>query len=172
MPITLASPLSLYSILGVWLTGFYPIVRRTILLKSLTGFNNVQPRANVNRLREKYPDIAARAERMEGANAVSHTAANFEQYRVPRYLHHLKRKRDSTPMGGSHPCHQLCRSAQRNLNLFSLAFIAMRMLYNYIYMSQTTQAQGDLRTVVWTVGTIIPAILIVKSGNAALAAAV
>ncbi|KDQ54405.1 hypothetical protein JAAARDRAFT_196743 [Jaapia argillacea MUCL 33604] len=152
MPITLASPLSLYSILGVLLTGFYPIVRRTVLLKSKTGFNNVQPRGNVHRLREKYPDIAAQAERMEGANANGNEILSL--------------------WVGAILAANYAGLPNETLNLFSLAFIAMRMLYNYIYMKQTTQAQGDLRGAVWTVGTIIPAVLIVKSGNAVLAAAV
>lgn len=53
----------------------------------------------------------------------------------------------------------------RYLNLASVAFIGMRVLYNYVYVNQSSQKQSYLRTIVWFAGFMIPIALFVQAGN-------
>jgi uncharacterized MAPEG superfamily protein len=70
MPLTLDSPLALYSIPLAWLTVLYPATMRTGAIRQLAGFDNTMPRGNIARLEKKGvpADQIARVQRMEGAN--------------------------------------------------------------------------------------------------------
>ncbi|KAF8856334.1 hypothetical protein BDZ45DRAFT_625275 [Acephala macrosclerotiorum] len=51
------------------------------------------------------------------------------------------------------------------LNTLSLSYLATRVLYNFIYMNNTTLGMANLRSVVFVTGVGICFTLFVKSGN-------
>ncbi|TDL22784.1 hypothetical protein BD410DRAFT_788108 [Rickenella mellea] len=148
MPFTWSTPLSLYSIPAVWLTSFVPMNLKFSLIARTIGYNNVQPRANTGRMvnnRAVPKDVAAQAERMEGA----HLNGNEM---LPIWI--------AAVLAGNQ-----AGVAQETLNSVSVAFIVTRILYNYVYITHTTQLASTLRTGLWSISLSLPMYLIVKAGN-------
>ncbi|KAJ7857174.1 hypothetical protein B0H13DRAFT_2672802 [Mycena leptocephala] len=122
--------LSLYSIPAVWLTAFIPVMLKTSTIQKVKGFNNVQPRSNTARVTGDTkipPDIAGRIERMEGAHFNGNE--NF-----PIWV--------AAVLAGN-----FAGLDNYTMNVVSIAYICGRMLYNYIYINQSTRAQSSLRYV-------------------------
>ncbi|EPQ50925.1 hypothetical protein GLOTRDRAFT_141378 [Gloeophyllum trabeum ATCC 11539] len=150
MPVTLSSPLSLYSIPVVWFIAFVNAPLRTSYITKVAGrFNNADPRGNVKRLLEKNPEAGARAARMEAANANGNEI-------LPLWA--------AAVLAGNY-----AGLENKTLNVCSAAFIALRALYNYIYVNQKTHSQGNLRTITWFAGVFIPLGLLIKAANKVLA---
>ncbi|KAF7289689.1 hypothetical protein HMN09_01332000 [Mycena chlorophos] len=126
------SPLSLYSIPAVWLTAFAPIVLRTVAVKKVKGWNNVAPRNNTARVsgdKNIPPDVIARIQRMEAA----HTNGN-----------------ENFPLWAAAVlAANFAGLDNRRVNTLSIAYFLGRCLYNVIYISQTTPAMANLRSVVF-----------------------
>ncbi|KIJ41119.1 hypothetical protein M422DRAFT_209565 [Sphaerobolus stellatus SS14] len=150
MPITLATPLSLYSIPIVWFVGFYPHNRRYALIDRTIGWDNVNPRSNTKEtLLQKgmAPELVQRAANLAGAHqngfeifplwAAAVLTANF--------------------VGVDHS----------TVNIVSGAFIGLRLLFNYVYINQDSKAKSGIRTLLWFVGALLPHYLLVKSANKA-----
>ncbi|KAJ6560008.1 hypothetical protein B0H19DRAFT_1069716 [Mycena capillaripes] len=129
----LSSPLSLYSIPAVWLTAFSPVLLRTRAISQVKNYNNVQPRRNTSSVvldKNIPPALAARIERMEGAHWNGNE--NFPLWIAAILAGNMVGLDDYT------------------LNVASIAYelsVAGRVLYNYIYITQETEAQSYLRRV-------------------------
>jgi len=148
MPLTLSTPLSLYSIPVVWYVGIWPVRRRVGLINRTIGFDNKQPRGNLDRLSDLqalYPEQTKAAERMEGAHK------NGTEI-LPLWI------------GAVLAANQVGLDDYL-LNIASVAFIGIRILYNYVYINQKTDKQATLRSAIWIASLSIPMTLIVKSAN-------
>ncbi|KII87936.1 hypothetical protein PLICRDRAFT_111654 [Plicaturopsis crispa FD-325 SS-3] len=142
----LTTPLSLYSLPLAWFAAYWPMNMKLRALKSTIGYNNVNPRANLDRLAGKEgisPEFAARIARMEGA----HQNGNEM---LPVWI------------GAILAGNQAGLDAW-TLNVASVIFLTLRVLYNYVYINKS----GGLRTLVWVLGMIVPMTLYVKAGNKA-----
>ncbi|KXN86803.1 hypothetical protein AN958_09599 [Leucoagaricus sp. SymC.cos] len=123
--VTLASPLSLYSIPVVWCTTFYPGSMKFMLIDKTIGYNNVQPRANLARASDHKnipPKLAAKLQRMEGAHQAS--SITYLSVKIVANIAGLD---------------------NAFLNKMSLAYIAARILYNQIYIHQEKPSTSWIR---------------------------
>ncbi|KAJ7612734.1 hypothetical protein FB45DRAFT_939656, partial [Roridomyces roridus] len=124
-----STPISLYTIPLVWATALIPAAMRNVALVSIKKFNNVSPRANTTRTRSDKavpPEVSARIDRMEAAHmngnenlplwAAAVLAANFAGLDT------------------------------RTVNIVSIVYLVGRILFNYIYINQTTRLHGTLRS--------------------------
>jgi len=148
MPLSLSSPLSLYSIPVVWVIGFYPTVLKTILIRRTIGFNNIQPRDNVARLAERKevaPEITARAARLVAANLNGNETFPLWSIAV---------------LAGNY-----ARMNNETLNTLALSYVALRILFNYVYANQKTSFHAFIRSAVWTVGISLPLYILLKAAN-------
>ncbi|KLO19331.1 hypothetical protein SCHPADRAFT_935405 [Schizopora paradoxa] len=148
MSFSLDSPLSLYSIPVVWFTTFYPMNMKFRLITKHMGYNNCQPRANTKKILESGSvpkDIAARAERLEGAHLNGNEI-------LPMWI-------------GAVLAGNLVGLPNSTLNTASAVFIALRICYNTIYINHTTAGLSNLRTVVWLASMGVPITLFVKAAN-------
>ncbi|KAI0779161.1 hypothetical protein BC629DRAFT_594223 [Irpex lacteus] len=149
MSLNLDSALSLYSIPLVWVTAFYPVTLKTgILSSSPVGYNNLQPRQNVERARSPSGLDKATADlvsRYEGAHL--NGMENLPLWLAAILAGHFA--------GLSH----------RTLNYFSAAYISTRVLYNYVYVNQQTVAQSWARSALYFAGLSMPLTILVKSAN-------
>ncbi|KDQ50561.1 hypothetical protein JAAARDRAFT_710448 [Jaapia argillacea MUCL 33604] len=141
----LASLLSLYSIPVVWLTGYWPAFTKVTLVASTIGYNNLAPRENVQTLKEKNPELGARAARMEAAHQ-----NGFEI--MPLWI-------------GAVLAGNLAGLETIVLNKYAIAFVGLRIAYNYIYINQSTQLQAALRSVTWMTGLLMPMTIVIKAAN-------
>ncbi|TFK48898.1 hypothetical protein OE88DRAFT_1663154 [Heliocybe sulcata] len=149
MAISLSSPLSLYSIPVVWFIAFVNAPLRTVYTRRVTGqFNNVDPRGNAQHLLAKHPEAGARVARMDAANANGNEV-------MPLWV--------AAVLAGNY-----AGLDEKTLNVASVAFIALRALYNYIYINQNTQAHGNLRGLTWFTGIGVPLTLLIKAANKVL----
>ncbi|KAJ7270938.1 hypothetical protein C8J57DRAFT_1320093 [Mycena rebaudengoi] len=157
MPITLSTPLSLYSIPAVWLTAFLPNTFKFFLIEKLKGYKNLEPRQNTHRIVQDKaipPAIAARIQRMEGAHL-----NGYENF--PIWI--------AAILAGN-----FAGLDNYTLNVVSLTYISGRSLYNYLYFNQATEFQSWLRSSVYF-GSLcertLPMYLIFKSAAKISAAA-
>ncbi|KAF8069083.1 hypothetical protein FPV67DRAFT_1669114 [Lyophyllum atratum] len=148
MTLSLSSPLSLFSIPVVWFVGFYPVALKSSLIRRTAGFDNVEPRANVARLAQKKvsPEIAGRAARLEAA--------------------HMNGNEIYPLWGIAVLAANYAKMDNQTLNILSLSFIGLRVLYNFIYANQKNQFHGSIRTLVWMAGTSLPLYILIKAANA------
>ncbi|KAF8518268.1 hypothetical protein BU17DRAFT_48853 [Hysterangium stoloniferum] len=144
----LSTPLSLYSIPVAYFMAFYPHNAKFSLIARTVGWNNLDPRShNQETLVKKgmAPELAAKVDRMAAAHqngnetfplwAVAVLAANF---------------------AGVDTC---------TLNTVSGGFVLARLLFNYIYINQTTPTASWLRTLTFFSSISLPMYLLVKAGN-------
>ncbi|KAI0084076.1 hypothetical protein BDY19DRAFT_562016 [Irpex rosettiformis] len=149
MALNLDSPLSLYSIPAVWFTAFYPVTLKTGILRSTAvGYNNIQPRQNVERAKASHTLDQATTDlisRYEGAhlNGMENLPLWFAAILAGHFA------------GLSH----------RTLNYFSAAYISTRLLYNYVYVNQKTAAHSWVRSVVYFTGLSMPLTILIKAAN-------
>ncbi|KAI5122626.1 hypothetical protein M0805_008715 [Coniferiporia weirii] len=140
--------LSLYSIPVVWFTTFYPMNMKFALIDKTIGYNNLQPRSNTKRLLEdpKVPrEIALRAERLEGAHLNGNEV-------FPLWV--------AAVLAGNH-----AGISNGTLNFVSAAFISFRLLYNYVYITQSTSAISWVRSTIFFTSLGFPMYLLIKAGN-------
>ncbi|KDQ54376.1 hypothetical protein JAAARDRAFT_60758 [Jaapia argillacea MUCL 33604] len=127
-----STPLCLYSIPIVWLTSFWPAATRLALVGKTIGPQNLAPRAGVQRLTEKDPLLGAKAARMEAAHQNGNEI--FPLWIAAVFAGHLAGIDNYT------------------MNTYSIAFIALRVVYNYIYVNQSTNIVAASRSLVWLAG--------------------
>lgn len=148
LAVTLSRPLSLYSIPLVWFTALYPCALKVLLINKYAGFNNVAPRGNVNKMKSKniVPyEFAEKAARLE--------ASHFNGNEIlPMWV--------AAVLAGNY-----AKLSHKTLNLFSIAFIVSRILYNYIYANQTTREQSLTRSATWWISIGLPLAIITKAAN-------
>ncbi|KAJ7456905.1 hypothetical protein FB451DRAFT_598016 [Mycena latifolia] len=153
MPVTLSTPLSLYSIPAVWLTAFLPVTMKTILIQQVKGYNNLEPRPNTSRIgtdKAIPPAVAARILRMEGAHL-----NGYENF--PIWI--------AAVLAGN-----MAGLDNYTLNVTSLLYIAGRVTYNYIYFNQATEFHSWVRTGVFFSTLSLPMYLIFKAAGKMAAA--
>ncbi|KAJ3572667.1 hypothetical protein NP233_g2938 [Leucocoprinus birnbaumii] len=143
--VSLSSPLSLYSIPAVYFTAMYPHLLKVHTIMGLTGFNNVYPRANTTEFtanKRVSPKLAGKVKRMEGAHLNGLEA--FPLWTAAILVGNL------------------ARLDNEYLNKMSLGFIALRILFNQIYIYQESNAVGWVRTAVFFGALSCPATLLIK----------
>ncbi|KAJ6478628.1 hypothetical protein C8R47DRAFT_639837 [Mycena vitilis] len=150
MPISLSTPLSLYSIPAVWLTAFLPVTLKTILMQQTTakGYNNLEPRQCTSRIATGIdkgvpPAIAARILRMEGAHL-----NGYEN--LPIWI--------AAVLAGN-----MAHLDNYTLNVASLLYIGGRIAYNYVYFNQVTEFQSWVRTGIFFGTLSLPMYLLFKA---------
>ncbi|KAJ7353335.1 hypothetical protein DFH08DRAFT_62843 [Mycena albidolilacea] len=146
MPITLSSPLSMYSIPAVWLTAFLPVTMKTILIQKSRGYNNLEPRQSTSRIAtdKGLPSaVAARILRMEGAHL-----NGYEN--LPIWI--------AAVLAG-----HIAHLDNYTLNVASLLYIGGRIAYNYIYINQATEPQSWARSGVYFGSLSLPMYLLFKA---------
>ncbi|KAJ7796625.1 hypothetical protein B0H13DRAFT_2508636 [Mycena leptocephala] len=148
MPVTLSTPLSLYSIPVVWLTAFLPCTMKacpemhpspslgadqtqTVLIQQTQGYN------------KPPPAVAARILRMDGAHYNGYE--NLPIWIAAVLVGHIARLDNYT------------------LNVVSLLYIGGRITYNYIYFNQATELQSLVRSAVYFSTLSLPMYLIFKA---------
>lgn len=150
----LSKNLSILSIPAVWLTVFTPVAHKIITMVSVKGFqfDNIHPRENLTRLEAmRYipSDLPARIRRMEAAHVNGNE--NF-----PLWI--------GAVLAGNY-----VGLEHSTMNKAAIYYVVGRSLYNYIYINNTTGAQGWLRTAVWWTTWSAPMYLLVKAGLKAAA---
>ncbi|TFK48895.1 hypothetical protein OE88DRAFT_434515 [Heliocybe sulcata] len=148
MPVTLSTPLAIYSIPVVWLTTFYPMTLKRGLIGRTIGYNNMQPRSNTQRMAKDAavsPEVADRIERMEGAHSNGNEI-------LPLWI-------------GAIALSNHARLLSRNVNIAAITFIGLRVLYNYLYINGTTTTMASMRSAAWMTSVAVPMFLIIQSAN-------
>ncbi|KAJ7052906.1 hypothetical protein C8F01DRAFT_1032740 [Mycena amicta] len=148
MPSGLDNALSLYSIPAVWLSAFVPVVFKTMTITRVKGFNNVQPRANVARVsgdKAVPPEVVARIQRMEGAHL--NGMENFPLWAAAVLA--------ANYAGLDH----------RTVNVISIVYFLGRVLYNIVYITQSTRAQSNLRSIVFFGILPLPIYLLISAAH-------
>ncbi|EKM48704.1 uncharacterized protein PHACADRAFT_202499 [Phanerochaete carnosa HHB-10118-sp] len=51
------------------------------------------------------------------------------------------------------------------LNTFAVGYVGLHLLYNFIYINQTTEAVGNLRSMSFFASLSLPLTLLIKSAN-------
>ncbi|KDQ08628.1 hypothetical protein BOTBODRAFT_37777 [Botryobasidium botryosum FD-172 SS1] len=136
MTLTLASPLSLYSIPALWLVNFVPYsLKRSVVQQNKGGkYDNVQPRDNVAQLEKKGvpKEVIDKLIRLEGAH--QNGLEVFPLWTAAVLISNFAGVSDTT------------------LNTVSAAFLASRLLYTYLYANQSNEAVAGARSATWGVG--------------------
>ncbi|KAH8108764.1 hypothetical protein DFH11DRAFT_1843399 [Phellopilus nigrolimitatus] len=148
MPPLLSSPLSMYSIPVVWLMAMYPMNVKFALIEKTIGYNNLQPRSNTKRLLESANvprEVAERAERLEGAHLNGYEV-------LPLWV-------------GAVIAGNQVGIDNKTLNITSAGFILLRLLFNYVYINQSTPTVSWIRSALFFSGVGFPMYLFVKAGN-------
>ncbi|KAF8814705.1 hypothetical protein BYT27DRAFT_7205671 [Phlegmacium glaucopus] len=148
MVLSLSSPLSIYAIPAMWVVSYYPGFKKGFTMRKAGSFNNIQPRSNVARLSEKKdvpPELVDRLARMEGA--------------------HLNGLENLPFFGLAVLAGNYAGIDNYTLNKVSGLYILTRILYNYIYINQTTQRWGGLRSIVWIISLGFPSYLFFKAAQ-------
>ncbi|EGO04006.1 hypothetical protein SERLA73DRAFT_175731 [Serpula lacrymans var. lacrymans S7.3] len=146
----LTAPLSLYSIPAMFVVSFFPAFLKTVTITSTIGFDNVNPRGNVQRAADSKklsPELAAKVRRMEAA----HMNGNET---LPIWI--------AAILAGN-----FVGLDHETLNKASLIFVSLRALYNWVYIQQKTEVQGFMRTAVYFAGISVPFSLLMQAGNKA-----
>ncbi|EKM57676.1 uncharacterized protein PHACADRAFT_138913 [Phanerochaete carnosa HHB-10118-sp] len=120
--------LALYSIPGVWFIAFYPSFVRFLKLSSTIGWNNVQPRSNMARLKDNQKLDQATRDRL--ARMIGAHENGMEN--LPLWI-------------GAVLAGYTAGIPHSTLNTFAVGYVGLRLLYNFIYINQTTEAVGNLR---------------------------
>jgi len=144
-----APGLSLYSILAAWILAIYPHALKGFLIQNKIGYSQLAPRDNIERLvREKVdPAVIEQARRLEAAHKNGHEV-------FPLWVAAVLA---ANSVGVD----------QNLLNTVSLSFLLSRVVYIHIYMNQTTELQGNIRSIVWLIGVSMPLYLLAVAANTA-----
>ncbi|KAF7312890.1 hypothetical protein MKEN_00973400 [Mycena kentingensis (nom. inval.)] len=140
--------LSFFSIPAVWVTAFVPVILKSYTIVKVKGFNNVQPRGNVARVKEDKSipvDVAARIERMEGAHMNGNEAFPLWAAAV------LAANYAGLP--------------NHTVNSIAIAYFFARVFYNIIYITSSTRAMGSLRSLTWFSSLALPMYLLFASAS-------
>ncbi|KAF8155903.1 hypothetical protein B0H34DRAFT_513464 [Crassisporium funariophilum] len=146
--ISIQSPLSLYAIPAMWVVSYYPVFAKSFIMRKAGAWNNVAPRGNIGRLPEKKnisPELAARLTRMEGAHL--NGVENIAFFGLAVLVGNYAGLDDVT------------------LNTASGLYLLARMVYNYIYINQTTVRTSQFRSLTWAASLGFPFYLFIKSAQ-------
>jgi len=146
--LSLSSPVSILAIPAMWVVSYYPSILKGSVLSKAGEYNNVQPRSNIARLSEKKdisPELVARAARMEGA--------------------HLNGLENLPFFGLAVLAGNYAGVDNPTLNKVSGLYILTRILYNYIYITNTTQRASVFRSVIWMTSLSFPFYLFFKAAQ-------
>ncbi|TFK72112.1 hypothetical protein BDN72DRAFT_836707 [Pluteus cervinus] len=116
----------------------------------IMGYDNVQPRSNTAKLVEDKkipPEVAARIERMEGAHLNGNEA-------FPLWT--------AAVLAGN-----VVGLNNYVLNITSLTYIGMRLLYNTIYINHRTSAVSWIRSSVFFASVSLPISLLIRAARKA-----
>ncbi|OAX38776.1 hypothetical protein K503DRAFT_134303 [Rhizopogon vinicolor AM-OR11-026] len=139
------SRLALLSIPAVWVLNLAPALLRNATIRMSMGWDNVNPRSNIDRVTDK--ELAARAKRMDGAH---------------------QNALESFPLWSAAVlAATIAKVDTRTVNSAAIAFFCLRALYTMIYIIQKTNAQGSLRTAVWFAACIVTLRLLFQAAKAA-----
>ncbi|KAH7098942.1 hypothetical protein BKA62DRAFT_772922 [Auriculariales sp. MPI-PUGE-AT-0066] len=136
-------PLSLYSIPVVWVLAMVPHAQKNIMAASLA------PRGTVQRVqgdKELDTELAQRIARYEGAH--QNGMEVFPLWSV------------AVAVGN------ICQVGNQTLNICSVLFVTLRIIYNYIYANQRTRAQAATRSLTWWAGIVVSMFLIIRGAVA------
>jgi len=138
--------LSLWSIPAAYVIAFYPMNAKFRLIGRTTGYDNVEPRSNLERFSKKVPaETAALARRYEGAHQ-----NGFEI--LPIWI-------------GAVLAANFANLETTTVNTVSAGFLAIRLLYNYVYINQKTEGAAAVRSLLFFTGLAAPMYLLIKAGN-------
>ncbi|KAH7928568.1 hypothetical protein BV22DRAFT_1030507 [Leucogyrophana mollusca] len=139
--------LSLFSIPAVWFVSFFPASLKTVVIGYTIGFDNVDPRSNVQRIADSKtsPEVIATVKRMEAAHQ-----NGIET--LPLWI--------AAVLAGN-----FAGLDKRTLNVAAVAFVSLRVLYTYTYITQKTLTRSILRSTLYFAGISIPLQLLVKAAN-------
>ncbi|KAL4248320.1 Membrane associated eicosanoid/glutathione metabolism-like domain superfamily protein [Pleurotus pulmonarius] len=143
--------LSLYSIPAAWFCAFYPNTLKFLVIDKTVGYDNTNPRSNLAKSKgsdKLKPDVVAKLQRMEGAHQNGNEAFPLWAAAVI-----------TGNMVGLDHC---------TLNICSIAYIGLRLLYNYIYINHNSFMKGSARSIVFFTALPIPLWLLVKSAGKGL----
>ncbi|KAF8155926.1 hypothetical protein B0H34DRAFT_676025 [Crassisporium funariophilum] len=158
--LSIHSPLSLYAIPAMWVVSYYPVFAQSFIMNKAGVWNNVAPRGNIRLLPEKKmisPELAARLTRMEGAHL--NGVENLAFFGLAVLVGNYAGLDDVT------------------LNTACGLYLLTRMIFNYLYINQTTlrtsQLSPDLfppyltfnRSVTWFASLGFPFYLFIKSAQ-------
>ncbi|CAA7267306.1 unnamed protein product [Cyclocybe aegerita] len=145
------SPLSLYSIPVIWFTSFYPNFWKFLIIDRKVGYNNVQPRSNLNQAKTAKdkisPELAARLERMEGAHLNGNEA-------LPLWA--------AAVLAGN-----LVGLDNHWMNIMSASYVVSRLLFNHLYINFNHVGNGVPRTIVFFIGLSFPLRILWKAAEKA-----
>ncbi|KIM46801.1 hypothetical protein M413DRAFT_440373 [Hebeloma cylindrosporum] len=143
---SLSSPLSLYSIPVMWAISHYPSFAKAAILIKAGEHNNLIPRSNIPNLPNKKrisPEVAARLQRMDGA--------------------HLNGVENLPFFGLAVLAGNYAGIDNATLNIVSGLYLLWRLVFNYLYLNQTTKTQAALRSLTWLTSLGFPMYLLFKS---------
>ncbi|KZV97375.1 hypothetical protein EXIGLDRAFT_731075 [Exidia glandulosa HHB12029] len=142
----LDAPLSLFSIPIVWIAQFIPMHMRVRAFKAKMGWNNLEPRRNIERL-ENDPKVdkafLQRVVRLDGAHQNGLEA--FPLWAAAVIVGNM------------------AGMDNRTLNVCSALFVGGRVLFTYLYVKQKTVVQSYVRSIVWTATTVISLYMLTHS---------
>ncbi|KAJ7938383.1 hypothetical protein B0H13DRAFT_2572415 [Mycena leptocephala] len=152
MPVTLSTPLSLYSIPVVWLTAFLPCTMKAYGSHPADSrIQQLEPRQStsrfatsdkVSRLRSLHESCAWTAPTITGMRIFPYGLQPWSVF--PAWGH-------------------IARLDNYTLNVVSLLYIGGRITYNYIYFNQATELQSLVRSAVYFSTLSLPMYLIFKA---------
>jgi len=146
--VSLSSPLSIYAIPAMWIVSYYPAFLKGSIMRKAGSFTNIQPRSNVARLSERKdvsPDLVASLARMEGA--------------------HLNGLENLPFFGLAVLAGNYAGVDNYTLNKVSGLYILTRLLYNYIYINQTTERESGIRSLIWMTSLVFPTYLFFEAAR-------
>ncbi|GJE85337.1 MAPEG family protein [Phanerochaete sordida] len=149
MNLSLDTPgLALYSIPAVWATAFYPNVARWLVMKNMRGYTNVTPRENMGLLKDSQQlDESTRSRLLRMAGAHQNGMEN-----LPIWF--------AAVLSG-----YVAGVPHDTMNRLAGGYLALRLVFNYVYFNHTTETQSHLRTFVYFAGLSLPLTLLIKSAN-------
>ncbi|EIW78193.1 hypothetical protein CONPUDRAFT_138585 [Coniophora puteana RWD-64-598 SS2] len=142
--------LSLYSIPAMYVLSLVPAVLKNRLVGSQAGWDNVNPRQNLERAVTKNKisaEVAARVRRMEGAHANANEA-------LPLWF--------AAVLAANY-----AGVDARTANVASIVFLTLRALHTYTYITQTTRVRSLFRSLAWFGSVGIAIRLLIQAGNKA-----
>ncbi|GJE85338.1 MAPEG family protein [Phanerochaete sordida] len=154
--INLSTPgLALYSLPAAWVVAFYPNYMRAQSMKKLRGYSNVKPRENAELLKDS-----------------SETLDETTRNRLARMIGAHQNGMENLPIWfAAVLAGHVAGLPHRTMNMFAGGYLALRLLYNYIYFNQRTEAEARYRTLVYFAGLGFPITLMIKAANKLRAAA-
>ncbi|CZT11192.1 uncharacterized protein RAG0_15416 [Rhynchosporium agropyri] len=136
---------SFYTIPAAWVIAFFPHPYAVSLSKS---FSNISPRTYVNGLKDDQTiDQATKDRIIRAEGAQTNGFENLGLFATAVVAGNLAGLPSAT------------------LNTLSAGYLASRILYNYIYITNTTNAAANMRSAAFLSGIGMIFTLFIKSGN-------